>query len=463
MVQSLPVSYGADHATNMIAYLASGWARIGEDRPLLDASVDGVYIHDLHGAIVECSQSFADMLGYSRDEIRALNVADIDAVKSASDLLASFREEAQIGKALVIETRHRRKDGSVFDVEISVKAVELSGQTYLYTSSRDISERVRMQRLLDEERSRLRDFSNSTADWFWEVDENLKFSFLSENFKGFNGLSAQDLLGMSLPGIYAQDTLNPSEIKAKGLERFRARKPFRDVEVAYWDAQGEVQWFSASGVPVFDNDGDFKGYRGVAAIVTARNRAEIALEGNRRLLQELVDFAPYGIGLFDENRECVVRNEHYGRILRLPQHLLDVKPLRLIDQFRFCYDRGDFADLGLDVPADHAWEIVQARGSVQAERRLGNGRWVETRVVPATGGALVTYFDITSYKEIENELRQTKERLEVAASAGIIGVWECDFVADRFYWDSVMYQIYGLSENDFASPRRLLRLHAPGR
>ena len=214
------------------------------------------------------------------------------------------------------------------------------------------------------------------------------------------------------------------------------------------DEQGEVQWFSASGIPVFDDSGVFAGYRGVASIVTARKRAELELERNRRLLQELVDNAPYGIGVFDLNRECVVRNENYGRILDLPRDLLDSKPLRLIDQFRFCHARGDFADLGPDLPADEAWEIVQTRGVRQAERRLGNGRWVETRVVPLTGGGLVTYFDITNYKTIEGELRQTKERLETAASAGIIGVWSIDAVSGETYWDKVQRQLYGLPEED---------------
>jgi len=430
-------------------------------RALLDSAVDGVYIHDLDGVIVEFSESFAEMLGYSRDEIRTLNVADIDVVKSASELRAAFRREAQSGRALAIETRHRRKDGSVLDVEISVKAVELGGKTYLYTSSRDIGERVRMRKMLDEERRRLRDFSRSTADWFWELDENLKFSYLSESFKGIDGLSADDLLGMSITDVYAQDALNPGALKAEGVERLRARKAFRDIERCYRDDQGEVQWFSASGVPVFDEGGAFTGYRGVAAIVTARKRAELDLERNRRLLQELVDSAAYGIGVFDENRECVVRNENYGRILGLPQDLLDRGPLRLPDQFRFCYDRGDFADLGPDLTADEVWSAVQTRGARQAERRLGNGRWVETRVAPVTGGALVTYFDVTNYKTIESELRQTKERLEAAAAAGIIGVWAIDTATGAMYWDKVQRQLYDFPEKDFEVTTRAFyaRIH----
>ena len=426
-------------------------------RALLDTAVDGVYIHDLDGVVCEFSQSFADMLGYTRDEIETLNVADIDVVKSASELRAVFRKEAEAGKSIVIELRHRRKDGSVLDVEISVKAVDLSGKLYLYSSSRDISERVRMRQLLEEERRRLRDFSNSTADWFWELDENLRFSYFSESFKGIDGLSPLDLLGVSLPDMYAYDTLNPDPLKSRGLEVLRDRRPFRGFELAYKEAEdpGEIQWLSASGVPIFDERGAFAGYRGVAAIVTERKRTEIALEHSRQLLQELVVSSPYGIGLFDQKRDCVVRNENYRLILDLPRDLADAQPFRLMDQFHFCYGRGDFGSetSERDLAAAISRE-VEAGEPRQSQRRLGNGRWVEWRVAPFPGEhVLVTYFDVTNYKTIEAELRETKERLEAAAAAGIIGLWECDFVNERFFWDSVMYQIYGLPENEVPNLR----------
>ena len=419
-------------------------------KALLDASVDGVHIHDLDGAIVEFSPSFAAMLGYSRDEIETLNIADIDAARSASELKAHFREVARSGEAVVFETRHRRKDGSVIDVEVSARTVTLRGKTYLHSSSRDIGKRVDMQRRLDLKRRRLNDFSNCSADWFWELDANLELSYLSEGFEAATGRSAQEFIGKAMSDYYAQDTLNPDEEKAKRLEIFRTRKPFRDLELAFPGRQGEVQWFSASAVPVFNDDGAFAGYRGVSAVITARKRLELELDQNRQLLQEMIDKAPYGIAVFDQNRDCVVRNATYGRILDLPDDLLQRKPFRMIEQLQFTYRRGDY---GFEKPekdvVEHFLHDMKTNKSRHSERRLGNGRWIEVRGEQLPRGHIMaTYFDVTGHKTVESDLRATKERLEAAAAAGIVGLWSVETADARMLWDSVQRQLYGLPATD---------------
>ena len=58
--------------------------------------------------------------------------------------------------------------------------------------------------------------------------------------------------------------------------------------------------------------------------------------------------------------------------------------------------------------------------------------------------------DITERKQAAMLLRETKERLEAAASAGIVGIWDWDIVGDRLVWDKVMYRLYGVREEDFA-------------
>ncbi len=57
--------------------------------------------------------------------------------------------------------------------------------------------------------------------------------------------------------------------------------------------------------------------------------------------------------------------------------------------------------------------------------------------------------DITDRKKAEAELQESKERLEAAASAGIVGIWDWDIPADRLVWDQVMYRLYGIREGQF--------------
>ena len=97
-------------------------------KALLDVAVDGVCIHDFDGRIVEFSQSLADMLGYSRAEFAARNVADIDTRKSATAPSTAAPRDGVIS-----ETRYRRKDGTFIDVEvIAARRSCLSNQLSLF-------------------------------------------------------------------------------------------------------------------------------------------------------------------------------------------------------------------------------------------------------------------------------------------------------------------------------------------
>ncbi len=107
---------------------------------LLRIASDGVHILDADGNLVMWSQSFLSMLGYSEAEAGALNVAAWDTVYSKEELQTRIIR-GLIATPMVFETRHRRRDGTEFPVEINSCGIELSGKTYLYASSRDITRR----------------------------------------------------------------------------------------------------------------------------------------------------------------------------------------------------------------------------------------------------------------------------------------------------------------------------------
>ena len=119
------------------------------NRMLLRNASDGICILDAGGRTLDVSDAFCDMLGYSREALLGMNVAQWD-LRWSSD---AGREE--LGRLLqsttlttMFESTHRRKDGSVFDVEIHSIGFELEAEAMLFMSSRDISERKRTQEQL---------------------------------------------------------------------------------------------------------------------------------------------------------------------------------------------------------------------------------------------------------------------------------------------------------------------------
>jgi diguanylate cyclase (GGDEF)-like protein/PAS domain S-box-containing protein len=110
-------------------------------RSILRNASDGIHIVDGDGNVIEASNAFCAMLGYSREEMLGMNISQWDTQFAGADP----REE--LGRRLAgpvrsqSEARHRRKDGSVFDVEVSGFPLELDGRPVLFNSSRDITER----------------------------------------------------------------------------------------------------------------------------------------------------------------------------------------------------------------------------------------------------------------------------------------------------------------------------------
>ncbi len=114
-------------------------ALLSRYKTLMMTSMDGIHIMDTQGNIVEANDTFCNMLGYTREEVVGLNVADWEAQYSAEELQKGFKN--LIGKCNLFETRHRRKDGTLINVEVSVNGVEAEGLGLIFASSRDITAR----------------------------------------------------------------------------------------------------------------------------------------------------------------------------------------------------------------------------------------------------------------------------------------------------------------------------------
>jgi diguanylate cyclase (GGDEF)-like protein/PAS domain S-box-containing protein len=172
-------------------------------RAILQTTADGFWVVDFsNGRIVEANDAYCRMSGYSRDEMLGLTVSDIDAVETPSETQAHIEKVLERGFD-IFETRHRRKDGSVFDVEMSVSHIGHE----LVCFGRDITSRKRAEEELrkSEEKYRLLVTGMLEGLAVHEVitDDNGKpvdYRFLDANeaYEGLTGLNRQDIVGKTV-------------------------------------------------------------------------------------------------------------------------------------------------------------------------------------------------------------------------------------------------------------------------
>jgi PAS domain S-box-containing protein len=142
-------------------------------RTLIDQSNDAVEVVDpttLH--FLDVNERACKDLGYSREELLTMTVFDIDPNLNQSihtRVLDRLRESGSV----VMEGVHRRKDGSLFPVETSLRYVQLD-RTYVVTLSRDITDRKRTDDALREREEKFHQVADNIQEIFWMIDTATK-------------------------------------------------------------------------------------------------------------------------------------------------------------------------------------------------------------------------------------------------------------------------------------------------
>jgi len=119
---------------------------------------------------------------------------------------------------------------------------------------------------------RFLDFVECASDWFWETDDELRYSYLSDRYLDATGLLPESRLGFRR-GDFRLDGEDDGDWTGH-LADLAARRPFRDFVFAYVDAGGRRRIAQVSGRPVFDAGGTFRGYRGVGRDITQEMEAQ---------------------------------------------------------------------------------------------------------------------------------------------------------------------------------------------
>jgi PAS domain S-box-containing protein len=144
----------------------------------------------------------------------------------------------------------------------------------------DIEDLKRTEHALRESEAKFRDYAETASDWFWEIGPDYKFTLLTENAFG------SDPSGRI--GTACWDHALDLETEPEKWRLVRAtldsRKPFRDFVYCAAGHNGSAMYVKASGKPVFDPNGEFRGYRGTGADVTATVRAQEQLRSTQARL-----------------------------------------------------------------------------------------------------------------------------------------------------------------------------------
>src|SRR6478609_6092410 len=252
-------------------------------RRLVDANIIGVIIWDLEGRILEANDAFLRMGGYEREDLISgrLNRTDLTPPEWRERDARTDAELKMIGAVQPFEKEYFRKDGGRVPVLIGLAAFgEERDQGVAFVL--DLTERKRVEEALRRSEAKFRDYAESASDWYWETDPDHKFTRVTD----YERLLDRGFAPVSRIGLarweFATDVESEPEKWELHRSMLEARQPFRDFVYRAARSDGSLVYYKISGKPVFDANGEFRGYRGTGTDVTALRTAEAEARENEQ-------------------------------------------------------------------------------------------------------------------------------------------------------------------------------------
>jgi len=198
-----------------------------KQQAMVKTALDGFATADLEGRLLDVNDAYCRMLGYAREELLEMYIQDIEVIESAEGVARHLKKITEQG-ADHFETRHRRKDGRIIDVEINVNYVDIEGGR-VFVSVRDITENRRVA-------EKKQAMARTALDGFWVV--NLEGSFLEVNdaYCRMIGYTREELLGMSIQDVEAVETSDEvirhiQKVTKQGNDHFETRHRCKDGRI----------------------------------------------------------------------------------------------------------------------------------------------------------------------------------------------------------------------------------------
>ncbi len=239
-------------------------------RTILQAAMDGFWVADMQGRLLEVNESYCRMSGYSAEELLAMRISDLEANETASETADHIQRLLAQGEHR-FESQHRRKDGSVLDVDISAQYQPTDGGR-IVTFLRDITERKRAGGILAASEERFRALAESSLVGIYVLQDG-KYAYVNPAMAGVFGYSVAEMTGMT-----PHDIVHPSH-HAMVDENIR-RRITGEVHSMHYQVRGRYRDGSIRDVEVYRSTVQLNGRPalvGTLVDITERKRAEETL------------------------------------------------------------------------------------------------------------------------------------------------------------------------------------------
>ncbi len=279
---------------------------------ILETAMDGFAMIDSKGNILEVNNVYCKLIGYSEQELLTMKIADIEVVLLPEEISERIKSIIEQGKSR-FETKHRRKDGNILDVEVNVQYYTFGGGGFI-TFIRDITKHKETQRKLYEREILIQNISNNLVNgMIYQItrfkDGTRKFTYLADAVKGLYGITPEEGMENSdliYKKVHPDDqirVLQEEELAHQSLSVFK-------TEARIFGIDGKIRWSCFVSCPRLVSDG-VSVWDGIEFDITNLKLAEEALRESEQKYKDLFTGSRDGIVVVDTQGHFLNANAAY--------------------------------------------------------------------------------------------------------------------------------------------------------
>ncbi|HSL30572.1 MAG TPA: PAS domain S-box protein, partial [Anaerolineales bacterium] len=392
-------------------------------RQLFEAESDAILLIDnATGQVLQANHAACALYGYSQEQLLSKKNIDLSAEPEQTRQVTA---ETPVVPEQVISIPlrfHRRKDGSIFPVEITGRFFIHQGRPVHIAAVRDITERKHAEAALEASEKRFRTWIEHSSDLVTVLDVNGTIHYQSPSSKHLLGYEPEELVNTG-----ALDLLHPDDremIIARFFETMQGVEASSLAECRVRHRDGTWRFLEAVGRTFVDEHGEM-----VALInsrdVTERKKAEAEVAAIQKRFQSLIENAPDGIALLGL----------HGKLRQVTPSTYQI--------LGYTREESEGQDPGVlthpaDLPAvlEQLNEVLQDSGKVariqyRFKHKDGSWRWLDSTISnliaePSVQAIVFNYRDITERRELEEQLRQSEATLRsfYESAPNLMGITE---------------------------------------
>ncbi|MEZ7505554.1 PAS domain S-box protein [Flavobacterium sp. Arc2] len=414
-------------------------------KSIFQSSVEGILVIDDNGLIIKANPASEQMFGYKSNELIQKEVESLIPAefknnhKSYRDNYSTKPKARRMGHNL--DLWGLKKDGSQFQLEISLSPTEIDNKQVVIAFIIDITERMSAKQALVVSESRMAEAQKiaHVGNWYWNLQTNERS--WSDEFYRIYGLPSGD---ERLNKETVRNFINPEDREnvAKTIYEGIINKTRYKYKKRIIRPDGTTRYILAKGKTVYDEKGSAKEMYGTIQDITKNQNIELKLKSSKEKTQAILEALPDVVILYDKHGNHLEVNapndfqlvapysEHIG------QNIDKLLPQNVCEKIRMGFTNCDKTKKN---------QIVEYSLTI-----MGELKHLESRIVQTDeGNFLCIIRDITESKITEKSILENEQRLILTLEAGEFGSWYRNLHTDIFVRDSYQNYLFGFKPEEY--------------